>query len=107
MQGPFSMEQQNFLSNQTVMDQKQLIELPQLDSPTETLAVKQCNQQQQYNEEYCSEERSNNNSGQGIDWDNLLFSSQFTDASYFSHQNLPLMNDQLQAQNILGCFPDS
>lgn len=104
------MEEQHFLSNQTAMDHKQLIELPQLDSPTETLAIKQCSQQHQNgltNEEYCSEERSNNNTGQGIDWDNLLFSSQFTDASYFSHQNLPLMNDQLQSQNILGCFPDS
>ncbi|KAK7270375.1 hypothetical protein RIF29_23464 [Crotalaria pallida] len=134
---PFSTEQQEFLPNQTtatIMD-KQLIELPQLDSPTASLsaaslAIKECNQLQQHhnngliaNEEYCSGERcnnNNNNSGQGaagIDWKSLdnLFASQMTESSaYFSHPNMPLMmphSHELQPQNqathILGCFPDS
>ncbi|XP_019451078.1 PREDICTED: NAC domain-containing protein 30-like [Lupinus angustifolius] len=128
---PFSSEQQEFLPNQNViMDHKQLIELPQLDSPTAslsaTLAIKECNQLQYHNnngltiEEYCSDERcNNNNNGQvgGVDWKSLdnLFASQLTDSSevYFSHQNLPLMmphshdlQAQNQASNILGCFPD-
>ncbi|RDX74470.1 NAC domain-containing protein 30, partial [Mucuna pruriens] len=110
---PFSSDQQHlFLSNQTVMD-KQLIELPQLDSPT---AIKECNHNNGLtNEEYCSDERSNS-SAQGIDWKSLdnLFGSQLSDTAYFSHPNMPLMmphNHDLQAQNqashILGCFPDS
>ncbi|XP_061366618.1 NAC domain-containing protein 30 [Gastrolobium bilobum] len=110
---PFSLEQQ-FLSNQTVMD-KQLIELPQLDSPT-SLAIKECSQQH-HNVQDCSDERSNNN-GQGIDWKSLdnLFASQLTDTSYFSNPNLPMnmmiphsheLQPQNQASHILGCFPDS
>ncbi|XP_027364681.1 NAC domain-containing protein 30 [Abrus precatorius] len=112
-------QQQLILSNQAVLD-KQLIELPQLDSPTASLAIKECNQQHHNNgltnEEYCSDERSNNCAQQGIDWKSLdnLFGSQLTDTSFFSHPNLPMMiphNHELQAQNqashILGCFPDS
>ncbi|CAK8573253.1 unnamed protein product [Lathyrus sativus] len=124
---PFSNDH-HFLSNQNTpfMDNKQqLIELPQLDSPTTI----ECSQQQHHinglitNEEFCSEDRSNdnNNNGQVIDWKSLdnLFTSQFTDTdNYFSHQNsLPLMishsnnQNELQSQNqvnnILGCFPDS
>ncbi|TKY51523.1 NAC domain-containing protein 30 [Spatholobus suberectus] len=115
---PFSSDQQHLiLSNQTVMD-KQLIELPQLDSPTASLAMKECNPQHHNgltNEEYCSDERSNNG-GQGIDWKSLdnLFGSQLSETAYFSHPNLPMImphNHELQAQNqashILGCFPDS
>ncbi|KAK7279719.1 hypothetical protein RJT34_24776 [Clitoria ternatea] len=115
-------QQQLILCNQTAMD-KQLIELPQLDSPTASLAIKECSQQQHNNhngltnEEYCSDERSNN-SVQGIDWkslDNLFGSDSTNSAPYFSHTNLPMMmiphNHELQAQNqashILGCFPDS
>ncbi|XP_020207683.1 NAC domain-containing protein 30 isoform X2 [Cajanus cajan] len=116
---PFSSDQQHLmnLSNQAVMDNKlQLIDLPQLDSPTE---IKECNNPNNAltNEEYCSDEieRSNNSTGQGgIDWKSLdnLFGSQLSDAAYFSHPNLPLMmphNHELQPQNqashILGCFP--
>lgn len=127
---PFSNEQQQqfLISNQTVMDNKQLIELPQLDSPTASLsAASLAIKEQQHhngltNEEDCSTDERNNNSGQqGIDWKSLdsLFSSNFTDtsANYFSHNpNLPLMiphshdhDIQLQSQNqanhILGCFP--
>ncbi|KOM35793.1 hypothetical protein LR48_Vigan02g194300 [Vigna angularis] len=111
---PFNSDQQHFiLPNQTVMD-KQLIELPQLDSPTASFAMKECNQQHQNglrNEEYCSDERSNS-SAQGIDWKSLdnLFGSQLSDTAYFSHPNLPLMmphNNHDQASHILGCFPDS
>ena len=123
---PFGSEQQ-FLcnSNHTTLMDKQLIELPQLDSPTASLsaslAIKECGQQQQHNgltnEEYCSDEIRSNNSGQGIDWKSLdnLFASQLTDtANYFSNPNMPLMishSHELQAQNqashVLGCFPDS
>ncbi|XP_073223227.1 NAC domain-containing protein 30 [Cicer arietinum] len=105
---PFSTEQQQFLSNQTLIMDKNLIELPQLE---------ECNQLQHHNNEDCNEERSNNNI---VDWKSLdnLFTSQFTDtttANYFSHQNLPLMiphsHHELQSSNqanhILGCFPDS
>jgi len=113
---PFNSDnQQHFLlPNQTVMD-KQLIELPQLDSPTASFAMKDCNQQQHHNgltnEEYCSDERSNS-SAQGIDWKSLdnLFGSQLSDTPYFSHPNLPLMmphNNHDQPSHILGCFPDS
>ncbi|CAL0316075.1 unnamed protein product [Lupinus luteus] len=120
---PYSSEQQEFLPNQTFMDQKQLIELPQLDSPTASLsAIKdQCNQLQHHNgltnEEHSSYiERCNNNSGQvdAVDWKSLdnLFASD--SSAYFSHQNLPLMmphshelQPQNQASHILGCFPDS
>ncbi|KAE9618354.1 putative transcription factor NAM family [Lupinus albus] len=126
---PFNSEQQEFLPNHTaIMDKKQLIELPQLHSPTASLsanmAIKECNQLQHHNgltnEEYCSDERCNNsNNGQvgGVDWKSLdnLFASQLTDSSaYFTHQNLPLMmphshelQPQNQASHILGCFPDS
>lgn len=122
---PFSNDQQ-FLSNQNtlVMDNKQLIELPQLDSPTTSFAIKENTHHNGLTiEEYCSEERSinNNNNGQVIDWkslDNLFSSNQFTDtANYFSNQNsMPLMiphsqhelqSHQNQANHILGCFPDS
>ncbi|WVY95852.1 hypothetical protein V8G54_028003 [Vigna mungo] len=111
---PFNSDQQHFiLPNQTVME-KQLIELPQLDSPTASFAMKDCNQQHQNglrNEEYCSDERSNS-SAQGIDWKSLdnLFGSQLSDTAYFSHPNVPLMmphNNHDQASHILGCFPDS
>ncbi|KAG4910689.1 hypothetical protein JHK87_056805 [Glycine soja] len=105
----------NIISNQTaiIMD-KQLLELPQLDSPTASLAIKECNQQQHNgltNEEYCSDERSNS-SAQGIDWKSFdnLFGSQLSDnAAYFSHPNLPLVmpHNHDQASHILGCFPDS
>lgn len=122
---PFSSDHQqhlNILSNQTVIRDKQLIELPQLDSPTASFAIKECNQQQHHNngltnEEFCSDEiRSNNNGQQGIDWkslDNLFGSSQLmSDSAYFSHPNLPLMmphnnHAQNQPSHILGCFPDS
>ncbi|OIV91394.1 hypothetical protein TanjilG_02012 [Lupinus angustifolius] len=126
---PFSSEQQElFLPNHTaIMDQKQQIELPQLDSPNASLsanmAIKECNELQHHNgvtnKEYCSDERCNDNNGQvgGVDWKSLdnLFASQLTDSSaYFSHQNLPLMmlhshelQPQNQASHILGCFPDS
>ncbi|GAU15946.1 hypothetical protein TSUD_41690 [Trifolium subterraneum] len=60
----FSNDQQ-FLSNQTtlVMDNKQLIELPQLDSPTTSFAIKECTQNGFItNEDQCSDERSNNGS---------------------------------------------
>lgn len=120
---PFSsdLQQHLILSNQTVINMdKQLIELPQLDSPTASLAIKEQqphNNNRLTNEEYCSDEiRSNNNSGQqqGIDWksfDNLFGSSQLTSDSsaYFSHPSLPLMmpHAQNQPSHILGCFPDS
>lgn len=114
---PFSSEQP-FLPNQTVMDKQQLIELPQLDSPTASLAL---NEQHlnglTTNEDHCSDERSNNSGQVGIDWKSLdsLFTSQFTDTTnYFSHpHNLPMMvphGHELQPQNqpnhVLGCFPD-
>ncbi|CAL0300653.1 unnamed protein product [Lupinus luteus] len=117
---PFSSEQQEFLPNHTAfIDKKQLIELPQLDSPTASLsAIKECNQLEHHNgltnEEYCSD---NNGRVGGGDWKSMdnFFASQLTDSSaYFSHQNLPLMmphSHELQPQNqgshVLGCFPDS
>ncbi|WJX14231.1 hypothetical protein P8452_04526 [Trifolium repens] len=111
---------QQFLSNQTtlVMDNKQLIELPQLDSPTTSFAIKESTQNGFItNEDQCSDERSNNGS-QVIDWkslDNLFTSShQFTDTTnYFSNPLMMIPHNQheLQSQNqanhILGCFPDS
>ncbi|XP_019439062.1 PREDICTED: NAC domain-containing protein 30-like [Lupinus angustifolius] len=119
---PFNLEQQEFLPNQTFMDQKQLIELPQLDSPTVSLsAIEECNQLQHHNgitnEEYSSDiERCNNNNEQdgAVDWKSLdnLFASD--SSAYFTHQNLPFMmphshelQPRNQASHILGCFPDS
>ncbi|KAI4352863.1 hypothetical protein L6164_007074 [Bauhinia variegata] len=113
----FVSDQQQFILNQ------QLVELPQLDSPTASLAVKENGNGLTKSHE----ERSNSKiNGQcSIDWKSLdnLFASQLTDtaAAFFPHSNLPMMShahhshdlqQQLQNQashhmsHILGCFPD-
>lgn len=121
--------QHQLVPNDTVLDpqqQHQLVELiPQLDSPTARMAVKENGL---INEDNYSEEIRNNDNinGQCIDWKSFdnLFASHFTHdhdtVPYFSHPNMPLLphthdlqlqvqpqNHQVQATHVLGCFPDS
>ncbi|KAJ7973935.1 NAC domain containing protein [Quillaja saponaria] len=95
---PFGSDQQRLiLSNHSILD-NQLIELPQLDSPTPTLstslAIQESSRQQHNgltNNEDNNEERSNNSS-QYIDWKSLdnLLASQLTDTTYFSNPDLTM-----------------
>ncbi|KAI4346394.1 hypothetical protein L6164_007291 [Bauhinia variegata] len=91
--GSDDQQQQQLVSNQQL-----LVELPQLDSPTASLAVKEDN----YNEG-----RRSNINGQCIDWKNFdnLFASQLTDTPYNSH-GLQLENQASHhMSHIIGCFP--
>lgn len=108
---PISSIQQELVSSHNVLD-SQLLELPQLGSPTlsTSLATKEGFHHQQHNGlaiEDFDEERSI--SSQYIDWRNLdnLLASQFPGTTSFSHQNLPLIsqNNELEAQSN-ACFPD-
>ncbi|MED6169128.1 hypothetical protein PIB30_018466 [Stylosanthes scabra] len=111
-------EQQQFLiSNNNNNNNQQLIELPQLDSPTSAPSFALKESSPINNEEYCSDERNNNNNnGGGIDWKSLdnLFAD--TTSSYFSNPNMSqfmtMIPQQQQSHNHhhhhhLGCFPDS
>ncbi|KAK6246597.1 hypothetical protein SCA6_009687 [Theobroma cacao] len=110
--------EQEFVSNHNVLDSQQVIELPQLDSPTTvspSLAAKEGFQRNfATNYEDCEEEKSNNSS-QYIDWKNLdnFLASQLTDTTSYPYQTAPLIpqNYELDAQehvsHLLGCFPGS
>ncbi|XP_021288344.1 NAC domain-containing protein 30 [Herrania umbratica] len=107
--------EQELVSNHNVLDSQQVIELPQLDSPTTvspSLAAKEGFQRNFVtNYEDCEEEKSNNSS-QYIDWKNLdnFLASQLTDTTSYPYQTAPLIpqNYEVEAQeHLLGCFPGS
>lgn len=107
-----SAQQEQLVCSHNVLN-SQLIELPQLGSPTlsTSLATKEGFHHQHNGSiaiEDFDEERSI--SSQYIDWRNLdnLLASQFpAGTTSFSHQNLPLIspNIELEAQSN-ACFPD-
>ncbi|KAK9270100.1 hypothetical protein L1049_025674 [Liquidambar formosana] len=107
-QTPFGLEQE-LMSTHTPNLENQLIELPQLDSPTLSTSFATRN-------ETYDDERSNIQGGQYIDWEDLdnLLASQLNETASFSHQNLPLIprdyepaaDAQNRASHLLGCFPN-
>lgn len=116
-----SVRQDHVYSHTSHLLTNQLIELPQLDSPSTlstSLATKEGNLQPNgiaINEDF-EEERSSITSHY-IDWRNLddLLASQFSTGTTnsFPHPNMPLItqeNEVLEAQNnagnLLWCFPD-
>jgi hypothetical protein len=104
--------QQELVCSHNVLD-SQLLELPQLGSPTlsTSLATKEGFHHQHNGNlaiEDFDEEKSI--SSQYIDWRNLdnLLASQFPGTTSFSHQNLPLISQnvhELEAESN-ACFPD-
>ncbi|KAM7510912.1 hypothetical protein LguiB_009787 [Lonicera macranthoides] len=92
------------LSNHTRFD-NQLIELPQLDSPTVSTSLAT-------NEDH--DHGTINNANQYIGWENLdnLLSSKRIEPALSTYPNMPLIpcDSELDAQNqishLLGCFPD-
>ncbi|XVE60789.1 hypothetical protein DITRI_Ditri05aG0155200 [Diplodiscus trichospermus] len=110
--------EQELVSNHNFLDSQQVIELPQLDSPTtvspSSTAAKDGFQGTLLTNDDCGEEKSNN-SRQYIDWKNLdnLLASQLTDTTSYPYQTAALIpqNYELDAQehvsHLLGCFPGS
>ncbi|XVF30006.1 hypothetical protein REPUB_Repub16aG0020100 [Reevesia pubescens] len=116
----YGSEQELVSNNNNFLDSQQVIELPQLDSPTTfspSLAAKEGFQGNQLvtNDQDCNYEEKSNNSSQYIDWKNLdnLLASQLTDTTSYPYQTAALIpqNYQLDAQehvsHLLGCFPES
>ncbi|XP_059630894.1 NAC domain-containing protein 30 [Cornus florida] len=106
---------QDLMSNHTCLE-NQLVELPQLDSPSisTSLATKEGFEQNGLGNEDCDDGRSNHGN-QYVDWKNLdnLLAPQVTEPVSFDHSNIPLIYheyDELNAQNnishLFECFPD-
>ncbi|THG13285.1 hypothetical protein TEA_000158 [Camellia sinensis var. sinensis] len=103
-QSPFGSEQ-DLISNHTHLE-NQLVELPQLDSPSlsESLATKGGSDQQNgiINKD-CEDERSNQGC-QYVDWKNL--------DNWLNHSNFPLVSQEYElnahnhASHLFTCFPD-
>ncbi|KAI8015913.1 NAC domain-containing protein 30 [Camellia lanceoleosa] len=103
-QSPFGSEQ-DLVSNHTHLE-NQLVELPQLDSPSlsESLATKGGTDQQNgiINKD-CEDERSNQGC-QYVDWKNL--------DNWLDHSNFPLVSQEYElnahnhASHLFTCFPD-
>nr|ALC79047.1 NAC transcription factors 70 [Manihot esculenta] len=117
-QQPFGSDPAELVSSHSFLDNNnQLIDLPQLDSPSRvstsfaTREGLQNNNNGACNEDF-DEERSNS-STQFIDWKNLdclLASQVFDSTSSSSVPNpnlLPSITQTYELSHILGCFPDS
>ncbi|XP_050105637.1 NAC domain-containing protein 30-like isoform X2 [Malus sylvestris] len=111
----FGSEEDHFVSNNIFLG-NQLMELPQLESPTiSTSFVTKEHVLRSNNistDDYEAERSNNNSSNQHIDWRNLdnLLEVQLTDRASFSHPSLSSapQNYEQETQNnhLLGCFRD-
>ncbi|KAB2603402.1 NAC domain-containing protein 7-like [Pyrus ussuriensis x Pyrus communis] len=111
----FGSEEDHFVSNNIFLG-NQLMELPQLESPTiSTSFVTKENVLRSNNistDDYEAERSNNNSSNQHIDWRNLdnLLEVQLTDRASFSHPSLSSASQnyeqETQKNHLLGCFQD-
>ncbi|KAM1151541.1 hypothetical protein PS2_034058 [Malus domestica] len=113
---PFRSDQQDHFVSNNIFLGNQLMELPQLESPTiSTSFVTQENILNSNNlstEDYEDDRSNNNNSNQQIDGKNLdnLLEVQLTDRASFSHPSLSsgpqYYEQETRSNHLLGCFQD-
>ncbi|XP_022719788.1 NAC domain-containing protein 30 [Durio zibethinus] len=112
----YGSEQELVSNNHNFLDSQQVIELPQLDSPTTlspSLAAKEGFQENLVTKADCDEEKSNNSS-QYIDWKNLdyLLASPLTDTTSYPYQTAAVIpqnyepDAQEHVSHLLGCSLD-